>query len=774
MLLDVLPPPEEGENPSSFDRQVAELMEDVGDGIESVITFLNGGYESVHDMAVEYGLADDDSPAGIDRDLEWRERDLQDLASLQDLETVSPLHNPVNIMKNTLKALAIHDTTQAEVEAASGMANDSPEETEIESAAVRFSTHSKPVYYFLGAVLEALRLSMRDKIKFVYRDIPLEGDMSPSGFSLPMPEVNAQKMKASEEVIKEIEAERKAFLARKKEAKRIVISPSKYDDGGSEDTQLPYKHEDAGPMRQSRNNALPRNQEAHELDVLTSKNKYGRRVRDGTRLLTDSIADEEFVKNRSKEWNVGGVEPNRRGQPMTNKEMAAEEVAMREYIFNLQTTHNFMVKQNENVFTHIQCKNVFELPVEISAVRAILNEGNAPLHSMVGKILKACEKTTKVMRLSSRTHPADESYLEVFVANIRVDGVTTEVFENLDITNFLSNGDLINNSGRYGLTKEQVNLAKSSPVDGYSSSDIAAARTLAMGAYFSNRAVVCEFGTERSLVESFSLSSKVDPNAFSSFRLPEVVGGQTVDVSKIVRGNLLNTSLGLMDDMRKIIGDGMLTGIEDLEALRIVDVTGERVVVLADNLRNFLLTNTESASKAQTSFITQLMAHSQDFNTKVMSLQNAGLTGTGKKPNSAKNNAFYGGVLSSYLRSISLTIHGTVGLGMFNVVYIKGLMRGIEGLYLITSVNETLTPGNFTTTLECKLIEYKDSSAMNPLAAGPSLTQAAEYQRALEEELANGGVAEYSTTYAALFSETQENIEAKKNESIITASQEEE
>ena len=56
-------------------------------------------------------------------------------------------------------------------------------------------------------------------------------------------------------------------------------------------------------------------------------------------------------------------------------------------------------------------------------------------------------------------------------------------------------------------------------------------------------------------------------------------------------------------------------------------------------------------------------------------------------------------------------------------------MRGIEGIYQITSVTESLTPANFSTTLECALVNYKDSTPeTNPFAAGQlvSLTQLSE------------------------------------------------
>ena len=54
----------------------------------------------------------------------------------------------------------------------------------------------------------------------------------------------------------------------------------------------------------------------------------------------------------------------------------------------------------------------------------------------------------------------------------------------------------------------------------------------------SKETVVCEFGTERSLVENFSLNAKVDATAFASFRLPAVVGGRSIDLSELIRAEL--------------------------------------------------------------------------------------------------------------------------------------------------------------------------------------------------------------------------------------------
>ena len=110
---------------------------------------------------------------------------------------------------------------------------------------------------------------------------------------------------------------------------------------------------------------------------------------------------------------------------------------------------------------------------------------------------------------------------------------------------------------------------------------------------------------------------------------------------------------------------------------------------------------------------------------KILTMQNQYFTGldtsaegfTGEANYRLPGSKFYGNVLSTFLRTATLTIHGTTGLNVFNLIYLKGLLSGVEGLYLISSVNESIAAANFTTTLECKLVEYiNNDDKTNPLA----------------------------------------------------------
>jgi len=606
---------------------------------------------------------------------------------------------------------------------------------------ISFITHSKPVYYFLGAVLESFRRALNDKIKFMYDDIPLEGAISPGGFPIPIPKVNSDVIKGTQKEVDELRQKKQEWEdGYLKIDDRYFGAKNSYNKNDFEK----YDGEKTKPR-------------ASELEAAGYRYPYEDEVRWDKDELKESYMHDgvEWAGALLKPWKNNHdwgplVHWDLWGKAITTEESERQSALREIEIENRVAMGNVMADNTKEVLSTIMCKNVFELPVEISVVRKILSEGNAPLHNVINKLLKACDATTKTVRLSTRPYAADETYLEIFVANLRVDGATTQVFEDLDIHSFLQSNQVREDVMRLGITTEQVNIAKG--VAKATPAEFAAARQGIMGAFFSAKAVVCEFGSERSLVESFNLSSKVDPLAFASFRLPDVIGGQSIDIAEVVRSNIKDASMGFMNDIRGILEKGMFSGKEQLRDLNIIGATtvgSSREVVNTRALKAFLLAENAAATKIQTTFLTNLMAANQELNTKIIALQNEAITSSGD-PNNPQNNSFYGGVLSTYLRSISLTIHGVVGLSMFNVVYIKGLMRGIEGLYLITTINESITPASFSTSLECKLIQYKDKNPdSNPLAGDLNITL---------EDAAKAAKGTGRTDFDVLFDQTEETL----------------
>jgi len=389
---------------------------------------------------------------------------------------------------------------------------------------------------------------------------------------------------------------------------------------------------------------------------------------------------------------------------------------------NLETLQPNLV----DFFTTLTVSNTFEMPVDINGIKQILTqEPDAPLHNLIKKVIEIANTTNPTIKLATRTYKNSDT-IEVYSASIKVDGISKEIFESLEI-NVAENGG-------------------SAQIEEFASQ-------------FSQKAVVCEFGTERSLVENFSLNSKVDPIAFAAFRLPSIVGGQSVDVSSVVRKNLDN-NYGFLGDITDALQNNFISSKKELESLKIVTLSdkGDIQSVSQNNLRDFLTEDSPQASQVITRLIDELRASSVSFNNNVIAAQNEEFLSNNSK--GGKDPSFFGGILSSFLRSITLTVHGVVGLTMFNVVYIKGLMRGIEGVYMITSVSESLTPSNFSTTLECKLVNYKNNnSKTNPFAQRKFTTL---------QELASEAATEGFSNYDTLFNKTEKRLSDAANRTNFT------
>ena len=370
-------------------------------------------------------------------------------------------------------------------------------------------------------------------------------------------------------------------------------------------------------------------------------------------------------------------------------------------------------KNNSDVstqFSNLPIRTTYEIPVKIDTIRQFLtSEPNAPLHNLLKKVLASTREVTPSIQLSMRPSPSDNSYIDVFPSAMNYDGVIQEVFTEFDINR-------IDASDEGGI--------------------IAAGRSINRGGLVtSEKVMVCQFGTGQSLIENFGLSSKIDPTAFSSFRLPAVVGGARMNVIEVLRTTQENDPVafaGLLNDFRQILGEGLTSGMAGLKNLKIVTEAEDGSFTVTEqgknNLINFLLAeNAPVISKAATGFLEDMMSQNVGVYNKMLLLQNQfftnldtsaeGSIGNPESNTRLAGSKFYGNVLSTFLRTATLTIHGTTGLNVFNLVYLKGLVSGVEGLYLISSVNESIAASTFTTTLECKLVEYvNNDDKTNPLA----------------------------------------------------------
>ena len=513
---------------------------------------------------------------------------------------------------------------------------------------VKISLQAQPVYYFLGSVLESIRMATSNKVKFYYQDF---SDIS-KNYSFPIPSnTKAQFQQEVDTLNSQIELKKSEIESLKDEKTKV-----------NNDTEL------------SDESKMDRKKEIDdEIEVAEGVIKFA----------------------QGQIYAIGRISPTL-GQ----------------------------------TYSTLECRNVFELPVNISAINQIIEqEGSAPLHNVIKKIIDVASTTNPSIKLGTRNYTGAPDYIEVYVANLEVEGVSKEIFDSIDLTQItnLTNGSTDSNT---------------------------------ILNFFSDKVVVCEFATERSLVENFSLNSKVDPLAFAAFRLPSIVGGKEVDVAGLVKDNLGNTGSGFLKDITSILEKDLFSSKQSLVDLNIVTVddNGKVKSVNTDNLSNFLNSqNTTQGKQVVTNFIDELRAVNATFNNNIIAKQNEKIVGsnnsTGSRP------SFYGGILSSFLRSITLTIHGTVGLTMFNLIYIRGIMRGIEGVYMITSVTESLTPSNFTTTLECKLINYKNSnSKTNPFAEQKFTTLGSLAEQAKKDGASN---------FEKLFEDTEEALEKARDSTQV-------
>ena len=69
-------------------------------------------------------------------------------------------------------------------------------------------------------------------------------------------------------------------------------------------------------------------------------------------------------------------------------------------------------------------------------------------------------------------------------------------------------------------------------------------------------------------------------------------------------------------------------------------------------------------------------------------------------------------LLAHYMRKCTITIHGTTNLTPFNSINVSGVLPNLEGLYLITSVRESIQTQNFQTIIEAILLRPKKIKSM--------------------------------------------------------------
>jgi len=649
---------------------------------------------------------------------------------------------------------------------------------DVEIGGIKYDVIMRPTYFWLGSVLESLSETLNERVKFFYKPLPSRGGKS---LTIPMPasaksgelaEIEAQIFINNKEIVlaggTPTSGSREDYLEGEQTAEQEEKAKDNFLDGAvawkfnfsnymqdiildkvqtverADDIdgildRIGIKEEDIGGK--TFENFI---RELYDIDenrnaIALEAGDYSLRANYYFQILTPLYAPvgtagpDDVLLLRPGVYSINGFTDTANGfRLVTDFIKGDNQIARNNNGQSFPTTNNFLRVPNQvapadqrrvdnlktatlaleeqkralgfdSVYNSLEIKTTYEIPIDIGAIEQILTaEGGAPTHSMLKKILSAANQTMPQLILSMRPLSKDPSYIEVFVNAVNEDGIIQEVFTEIDTDNLVAEG--------------------ADSVDQFRRS----VERIGSGDYLkSNKVMVCNFGTLDSLVENFQMSSKVDANALATFRLPSVMGGVSMDISRIVAGNL--ESSGLLSDIVKIINDGPVGGKDTLKELQIVDAEGKVTESGINNLTSLLTNQDEPViQKASQGFIEDLMSQDVKFYSKIMALQNEYFNGLSEATTNTTaleenqrfaGSRFYGNILNTYLRTVTMTIHGTANLNNFNYIYLKGLLSGVEGLYVISSVNESVTPTSFTTTIECKLVEYVENDASkNPLA----------------------------------------------------------
>ena len=205
--------------------------------------------------------------------------------------------------------------------------------------------------------------------------------------------------------------------------------------------------------------------------------------------------------------------------------------------------------------------------------------------------------------------------------------------------------------------------------------------------------ILFDFKANDSLIERIDMSSKFDPGLTMTFELgARAFAGDPQKFAQFLSiGNIaveLKQFLKSEDPALEnviTIADPDATGVEGQVSYAkeafFGNPTGDAPTVPANLITKFLMNNPERMAKLNAMLGAQ---EGSNFATQL---------------------------LSNYMRKTTITIHGTTNIIPFTTIHVRGVLPQLEGMYLVTHVRESLSPGIFQTVLEATLIENKKVNA---------------------------------------------------------------
>ena len=187
------------------------------------------------------------------------------------------------------------------------------------------------------------------------------------------------------------------------------------------------------------------------------------------------------------------------------------------------------------------------------------------------------------------------------------------------------------------------------------------------------------YKTRNSLIENIDMSSKMDPAAFLTYQnSSDLLLGRDYNVLKLLSYE------GVAEDFK-----------EFLDGTQRADDSGDTYSgIITIGTDNRVQVNKTRFKELPSSVVDSMIAQNPERWARITSMMQG-------------NNNFTTELLSFYMRSVTLTIHGTTNLQPFNLINVAGVMPDLEGIYIITNLTERVTPTSFQTVIEGKLLKRK-------------------------------------------------------------------
>ena len=188
-----------------------------------------------------------------------------------------------------------------------------------------------------------------------------------------------------------------------------------------------------------------------------------------------------------------------------------------------------------------------------------------------------------------------------------------------------------------------------------------------------------DYKRKNSLIQSIDMSSKMDPAAFLTYQnSSDLLRGRDYNVLKLLSYE------GVAEDFKEFL-DGTAN----------VDNAGENYSgVITYGAGNKIKIDKARFDKVPTGIIDSFISQDPERWAKITAMMQG-------------NNNFTTELLAFYMRAVTLTIHGMTNIQPFNLVNVRGVLPALEGVYIVTNLTEKVTPTEFQTILEGKLLKRK-------------------------------------------------------------------